>query len=395
MLLLLFSLSLSFDDKCVAPLQTPAPIANMTLRFLQLMIRHGARSPLTAYLPQNARGYWLCDSDDAIAPRMHAAPSVRYRRFKQVFDQRLVDFLPNCRVGDLLVSGMDQHEQLGELYHRYLFEQHRLFNALPVDPNETYFRCTDIERTFRSAQGFLHGLLPPQGPNEVIDIETDTDDLSVLRPSPDFCSDLSNMKDEYEKTDVFKNWVDSTWEIVKEYANSLGVYEKSASNINSVCDYLSTVYCDDKRLPIEAQNETVQQTCLNSIGFSMYDLYKFNSSVPGSYTMRKMIKVADQAAKDGKLKFSLLSAHDSSLSTILVFLRGKSIQSWNRIPPFASHLAMELWSSDSQPSEYYVRFAFNGDDLPLDKMNNQTLVKYDEFKNAYNDYNKYCTEVPV
>ncbi|OHT04311.1 histidine acid phosphatase [Tritrichomonas foetus] len=391
----LLSAAFSFDDQCVGALNPPNPIPGKKLRFLQLMIRHGARSPLSAWLPQTARGYWLCDSDDSLAPRMHAAPIEHYRRFKQVFDQRLIDYLPNCRSGDLLVSGMDQHDRLGALYHKYLFETHGLFSSLPVDPNETYFRCTDIERTFRSAEGFLHGVFPPQGPNEIMDIETDTSDLSILRPSESFCKDLNHMREEYVKTDAYQNWVDSTWEIVKDFAKSLGVTQKSSGNINSVCDFLATVYCDDKRLPLEAQNETVQQACLHSIGFNMYDYYQYNSTVAGSYTMRKMVKVADQFVTDKKTKFSLLSAHDSSIASILIFLLGKNMNSWNRIPPFASHLAMELWSTDEEPTDYFIRFAMNGRDLPLEKMENQTVVKYDDFKNAYSDYQTYCAEVPV
>lgn len=386
---------LSYDDQCVAEFTTPKALEGKQLRFLQLMIRHGARAPLTAFLPSNSRGYWLCDSEEAIAPRMHAAPVNQYRRFKQVFDQRLVDYQPNCRTGDLLLSGMDQHEKLGKLYHDYLFGEHRLFTSLPVDPNETYFRCTDIERTLRSAEGFIHGVFPPQSPNEIIDIETDTSDMSILRPSATFCKDLSDMRNEYIQTDAYKKWIDNTWEIISELAHSFNIEEKSGENINKVCDFVSTVYCDDKRLPHLANNETIINACLNSIGFYLYDFYQSNSSVAGSYTMRKMISLADRHVNEnGKLKFSLLSAHDSSISTILIYLIGKNMRSYNRIPPYASHLAMELWSSDDAPEDFYIRFALNGKDLPLEKMENQTFVKYTEFKETYSDYTKYCTEVP-
>lgn len=396
MLFLFLISSFSFDKKCVAPLTTPQPIEGKKLRFLQLLIRHGARAPLQAWLPSTARGYWLCDSDEAIAPRMHAAPVDRYRRFKQVFDQRLVDYPPNCRAGDLILSGMDQHDKLGKLYHDYLFQQHRLFNSLPVDPEETYFRCSDIERTFRSAEGFLHGAFPPQSPNEIMDIETDTSDLSILRPYDGFCKDLREVRKEYVKTQQYQDWIDSTWEIVKDFAQTLHLTEKSGENINAVCDFVSTVYCDDKRLPADAQNETLQQACLNSLGFYMYDYYQYNSTVAGSYTMRKMISVTDRHVNEnGKLKFSLLSAHDSTISSILIFLKGKNFKTYNRIPPFASHLAMELWSSDDNPTEFTIRFALNGEDIELEKMENKTNVNYNDFKIAYSDYQKYCAEIPI
>lgn len=59
------------------------------------------------------------------------------------------------------------------------------------------------------------------------------------------------------------------------------------------------------------------------------------------------------------------------------------------------HLAMELWSSDENPTDFTLRFALNGEDIELEKMENQTQVKYEDFKNAYSDYQKYCAEVPI
>lgn len=383
--------SFSFDDKCVAPLISPPPVEGKTLRFVQVLTRHGARSPLNPFLPKKNRGYWLCDSDDAISSRVHAAPAKHYRRFHQILDRDLVDYQPNCKSGDLLIKGMIQHRNLGQFYHEYLFDNHKLFETLPVDPSEIFVRCTDIERTFRSAEGFLYGAFPVQSNNEVIDIVTDTSDVALLRTNAEWCPDLKEVNEKWYSSEECTKWVDEKWEIVKDMGRIMGITEKSPSNLNEICDFVSTHFCDDKRLPIEATEE-VQQTCLNVSGSYIIDYYKSNSSVPASYTMRELVRVADSFSTTQKPKFSLMSSHDTTVTAAVIFLNEK--YEIYRIPPFASHLSMELWKSD-EDTDYTVRFALNGTPIPLLKLDNQTEVPYEEFKKAYSSMNDFCLNIKV
>ncbi|KAH0792453.1 histidine acid phosphatase [Histomonas meleagridis] len=382
----------AFDDKCVAPLISPPPIAGKELKFVQVLTRHGARAPLSAYLPPAFRGHWLCDSEDAIAGRVYAAPVEHYRRIRQTFDMNLVDYKPNCRAGDLLLTGMQQHKNLGEFYHKYLFENHKLFDSLPVNPEEIYVRCTDVERTLRSAESFLYGIFPTQSPNEIIDIVSDTSDTAILRTNAEWCQDLKQVSDKWYSSDEFLQWVDKTWEVVKDLGQVMGITEKSGVNVNNICDFVSTHFCDDKRLPAEATEE-VQKTCLNASGSYIIDYYKSNSSVPASYTMRELVRVADLHATGKKpLKFSLMSSHDTTVTAALVFLN-PNINMY-RIPPYASHLSMELWKGDGD-DDFTVRFAINGEVVNLAKLDNATEAKYSQFKEAYSEMNDYCKEIKV
>ena len=286
---------------------------------------------------------------------------------------------------------MTQHQRLGEFYHKYLFDNHKLFDKLPVDPSDIYARCTDVERTFRSAEGFLYGAFPVQSNNEIIDIVTDTSDCALLRTNANWCPDLKEVSDKWYSSEECSNWVDEKWEIVKDMGRIMGITEKSPENLNSICDFVTTHYCDDKRLPIEATEE-VQQTCLNVSGSYIIDYYKSNSSVPASYTMRELIRVADLHTSTQKPKFSLMSSHDTTVTAALIFLN-ENYEIY-RIPPFASHLSMELWKSDND-DDYTVRFALNGSPIPLSKIDNQAEVSYKEFKNAYSAMNDYCKNIKV
>ena len=362
---ILFNLGLSFDEQCVGALKTPAPVPGKTLKYVQILTRHGARSPLNAFnMPMHFRGYWQCDSDDALAPRMHAAPVSHFRRFKQVLDQRLVEYLPNCRSGDLLLSGMEQHRALGQLYHKYIYDDNKLFSdeELPPSPDTIYARCTDIERTFRSAQSLLHGLFPPQSPNEILEIVTDTSDFSRLRFNFAFCPEVYQLYQDWEATDEFKNWTDTVWPQIQNVTDFLKL-EKTGDNVNTACDWVATQYCSDKQAPNVVTPE-IQRVCLRAISDYAYNLYIQNHWVPGSYTMQELLRIPTAFAKnETKVKFGLFSAHDTTIMVIKTLIEGPNAKV-DRIPGYASHLAMELWE-DNETKELYIRCALNGEDLNL------------------------------
>ena len=394
MLSLLFAFSHSYDEQCVAPHNFPDRIDGKTLKFVEVLTRHGARAPLGSYdVPVAFRGYWQCDSDDAIAPRMHAAPIEHYRRFKQVIDQRLTEYLPNCRSGDLTLSGMMQHKKLGEAYHTYLYETTKLFKEeteLIPDPSTIFARCSDVERTFRSAQSFLHGVFPPQSPNEIIDIVADTDAGALLRPNKDWCQDMTDLWNNHTQTDEYKSWVKTSYEKVQPVIEFLNLEGMTGENVNTACDYVSTHYCDDKQPPSVVTPE-IEQICLNITGDWLYDYYLKNPSITGSYGMRELLRIP-KLIKAGKssIKFALMSSHDTTVAAINALLGGKAARH-PRIPPFASHLLIELWEDDTT-KELYIRCALNGELIPLYKHNNETVIKFDDFLNDYSEIDNYCHE---
>lgn len=396
MLLSLLSTSaFSYDEKCVAPHDMPPPVENMKLRFVEVLTRHGARAPLGSYqVPMQFRGYWQCDGDDAIAPRMHAAPVEHYRRFKQVLDQRLTEYLPNCRSGDLLLSGMVQHQKLGEAFHEYLYNTTKLFDEeteLIPDPKTIYARCSDVERTFRSAQGFLHGLFPPQSPNEIIDIYTDTSDGSLLRPNKDWCKDMTDLWQNHTNSEEYKTWVSTNVAKVKPAFELLGLTEETGDNLNTACDFVSTHYCDNKLLPSDITEE-MQQVCLNVTGSYLYDYYLKGPMITGSYSMRELLRIP-KLIKQGNssVKFALMSSHDTTVAAINALIGGEDVRA-PRIPPFASHLVLELYEDNA--NELYIRFALNGKEIPMYKFDDKRkIAKFDDFVDAYKEINDYCHEL--
>jgi acid phosphatase len=369
---------------CVAPLVTPPPVAGMTLTFALVLTRHGARTPQTAYLPPAHRGYWVCDSDDAYAPRMHGTIATRSRRIKEVLDPRLVEFLPNCRAGDLLIQGMEQHHRLGALYGRYLSAR-RLLAGRPT-ADQLFVRATDFERTFRSAQSFLDGAFPPTLPGESITIHRGTTDAEIMRPGFDFCEDMRRVSDQYAAMAGSAKDAGDHWESVQHIADYLRV-EFSEGNLSLVADWVATHDCDGKTLPAVVSRQDVAD-CHAIVAEYMYNLMNLNASVFVSYSMREVLRIANSSV-NGQLKFSLLSSHDSTLSTFLVYLADID---QSRIPPFASHVMMEIW--EDKKRKKYVRWVYNGNVLRLKNFDGKELVKYSTFALGVQDVYKYCTELP-
>jgi acid phosphatase len=387
--------AVSYDDMCVAPHKMPPPVNNMKLKFVEVLTRHGARAPLGSYqVPMQFRGYWQCDSDDAIAPRMHAAPVKHYRRFKQVLDQRLTEYLPNCRSGDLLLSGMVQHQKLGQAFHEYLYKTTKLFDeeteSVP-DPKTIYARCSDVERTFRSAQGFLHGLFPPQSPNEIIDIYTDTSDGSLLRPNHNWCSNMTDLWNQHIESEEYKNWAATNIPKVKPVFELLGLTEETGENLNTACDFVTTHYCDNKLLTSDITEE-MQQVCLNVTGSYIYDYFLKGPLITGSYTMRELLRIPKMIRNDNsKVKFALMSSHDTTVAAINVLIGGKDARK-QRIPPFASHLVLELYEENTS-KDLYIRFTLNGDEIPMALFEDKRkIAKFDDFIEAYKEINDFCHE---
>jgi acid phosphatase len=352
------------------------------------MVRSGARSPLIN--PDAvSHGYWLCDTEDALAPRIHAAPIDHFRRFRQVLDQRLTDWPPNCRSGDLILSGMDQQKSLGQFYHEYLFDNNRLFSSLPIPPSQLNVRASDLERTFRSAQGFLAGCFPPQSPNEIIDILTDTSDGSLLRLNWAWFQDGIAMRDRYTQTDQYKDFIDAAWSNISDFAAEIGITSKSDTNIEAVCNYVTTHTCADKRLPVTAGS--INETCFSILGSFWYDFFESNRTVLGSYIVRELMRIPKLVAnQSSEVKFSLESSHDSAMAAVMVFLSGRL--GYENLPPPASHLSLEMWKGDGD-ADFTVRWVLNGRLVPLREMGDATEVGFRAFLEAYKDMDRYCLEL--
>ncbi|KAH0789888.1 histidine acid phosphatase [Histomonas meleagridis] len=390
MLLLLFSFASSFRQVCVANPTPPEPPGDgYELIHIQVVTRHGARSPLDGYLKQKDRGIWRCDSPDAVSGRVEAVPLVHHRKVRTILDNRFADYPPNCRLGELTIEGMQMHLKLGKAYRKYLVDDLHFLDET-YNPDQIYIRSTAYDRTFKSALSFIGGLYESQSVNELIDITSGPSSNDLFRPSHKTCGDIKNLYQKYVDSDKFKEFLARSGEILKPVREYLNLTEWTQSSGNKACDWVFTMYCNEKTMSPDI-NQTHIDICSEMLARNLYDLYLQDDETMGigfSAGMRELLRVLNMSLSgESTVKFALHSTHDSTVSVFMSLLGNRL----DTLPPLASHLAMEVYQKNN---EKYVRFVLNGKPLPIKFMNDQIMVKLDDFITNVKPKINYCKEFP-
>ena len=377
------------DQRCIAPTRiAEEPPKNYSLFHVQIITRHGQRTPLYALLPYENRGRWICDADDAISQREEANPNVFYRRYKVVYDDE-TSFPGNCNVGDLIIEGMRQHENLGKSY-RQRFVNETKFLPESFDPQYFYFTSSYIERTFRSQEAFIVGLYPIRSNNEVIVVEMAGESHSPLFPNTGMCADQKKQSDEYLASDAYSN-LSSYYDVLKDGLDAVSL-SSSISDINKFCEWAIATNCKAENSP-SFLTQSIIDSCHSVLANGQFVRYSVGErGIAASYILREMLYILDKRI-EGKtnVKFAHFSAHDTSLAAILVALVPN--QRFNNIPPYASHVTSEVYKGPN--GKLYIRYLYNGEIVKIDGTDSYGLMSYDEFRKLVDPFLQFCQDVPL
>ena len=392
MFVFLFS-SFSFSkyipfEQCVGPLSSAEPVNNGKLIFAEVLIRHGSRSPGTSFGDVNATGEWYCDEPDALSPRYHAAPVVHPRNYHEHFDPKLMPYKPSCRQKDLLTMGMEQHLELGQFYRKYLVEENKLLGE-KYNPTEVLFRASEEDRALRSGIAFMQGMFPPQSPNEVVQVMTDTEAAGVMHPSEKWCKELNGDEDYFLNTSMFKDaWAELESKGYDKLVQEHGI-KWEPKPFKKFASYVTMVDCT---------NHTLESWITPELAQACYDfvtLYNYGpSTVDGPYfsmaaspTFREIFRQADEfISMQSPYKFILLSSHDTAIVALLPTLGVKPEKDG---PAVRAHLTFELWDVNDQ---IFARFVYNGEPVKVSFLGDKDLYLYANLKLAMTErgYLSHC-----
>ncbi|KAK5801848.1 histidine phosphatase superfamily [Linnemannia elongata] len=379
--------------------KTYKPIKGATLQKVQVLMRHGDRTPSTV-LPGDKTNYNICSNPaeyNLVAPASaHSLPSSALRTNILVSPSENLFASAywggNCEVGQLTNKGSLQTRQVGQrLREIYIDQLHFLPKRL--DPEELYVRNTYIWRTRMSAENFLDGFYPPHtrdAKNAVITLNTYPQSIETLILNPTACPKLGLLYQSFFKTATYANFFKSNYALMTKVNTILGVTKVPTVNQTLNGDTVMPRYCNNLPLGCNPQDPTqcltkedVVQTMTQST-FLYSGIFRYESTAeeikrlavgPILKTLSASIRSTQKAASSSSSHknkrrvrpFELYSAHDQSLDQILAVIADPSTP-W---PAYASSVIIEQWKTAAKKD--VIRVLYEGKVVPANPKLNCTL----------------------
>lgn len=301
----------------------------------------------------------MCNSDEARVPRLTSFEvNGKRRRYSWKIRQEVTPFKPSCASGDLLLEGMDQHAELGNFYRSYLVDQTGFLPDV-FDSELVSMRASGSERCVKSAIAFMNGMFPPAFPDEILDVKTGISGFDKLNPDPYGCSDLRRDYAAYITSDEFKARAESAKVMQKPLYDHLNL-SWDGQNWQWIGDWLLSFYCSGQSIPSVVTEEMLEAAIGDTEFYSVGFVAKYKEDATGPLWRLLMRSIDDRMSGFSQKRFELFSAHDATITAILAWFDPVSASG---IPPYRSHIAVEMYELDGLPK---LRFVYNGDVLTRD-----------------------------
>jgi 2-phosphoxylose phosphatase len=298
---------------------------NMILQQVQVLIRHGARTPYAAHTCW--RDYDIKWNNCNVSEIMEFSPSTfisdqTYWRFRLLYDAYPNELGGNCLTGQLVSEGYDQEVRNGELLKAAYIGSghHKLFNTSvweDLNHKTIYLRSDDEQRTLMSGQILIHSMFDLQK-TEVVNWHTGDYILDTLSPNSFLCPALTSIATAAESSLEYQQTLAS--DRVKSLQNSLdqilGTESSGEWSWRFIQDCLMTTLCSGKEtaLPKEMTQELLDEI-VHQVEYrygykSLYNdseyskLAMTNTAYKIRTRLEKMMRAQDSAASDA-LKFVL------------------------------------------------------------------------------------------
>lgn len=370
---------------CESELKHAEPVKGHNLLAFSLIIRHGQRSPMTTLLPNDKAGFWTCEDNNAYAPRMSASTSNGHtRRYFSVYNDNSLYFPPSCGRGELTVVGARQHAELGEFYRDFLINQQKF---LPSKLNKSLIkvRSTKVDRVIRSTTSFMSTFYPPEAPGEHMDIVTGTYDHEPMYPDYGQCKYINEQWQKFIKTPEFLEKKATSEILYQPIWNKYNV-TKDETTWMFFGDWMTSYYCADHDLIPEITEQIFQQG-VEDIAYYSYGFFNYTHGAVAGAILRQVLGDLQLAAdKKDDARFFFYGAHDSTIAAIEEAIGFTNFKD-NVLPPYRSHLAIELWEAKGEKK---VRFVLNG--TPLVFPNGNELMSLKELLQNLTEVMSYCSE---
>lgn len=329
------------------------------LKLVQVMFRHGARTPLKP-IPHKEQVEWT--------PSIVDAPE--HTQFKYVVTNLTGGSQPPSSLeeryrsttlkggtfpGQLTTVGMMQMFRLGERLRRTYVEEQNFLTPV-FKPSEVFVRSTNVVRNMESTRCLLAGLFQQQqdGPVTIVTTETANE---ILFPNYDGCRVLKRLTNNRMLDASTRPGMS---EELKNIQRELGIDIDDHSGFFLLFDNLHSqeVHGLSGTPMLKNLLRRTEKRVIDIVSYIMENRELLQMSVgPFLHTVQQNILEVVESSNQPKLsrKLFLYAVHDVTIIPILMVF-GIFDKKW---PSYASDLTLELYQH-KRSQEWFTRLCYNG-----------------------------------
>ena len=409
MLFILLLISITNADYCDAPLSTVEPLEGYNHKLLQIVFRHGDRSPWATY--EGDKANYECGVTQQLRfLSVQGMESYEFAHVRTHIDKERNPYAKHyyggsCQNGQLTRKGLNQLANLGESVRKAFVGENKLLPEY-LNEDDIYVRSTHVWRVIQSAESFLKSLYPSnkRNPSVRIPVNILPSEIDYATSNTGRCPRISQLENE-----MFTKYFVNELKLREQepYKSLLDKCERHFGPAtykwyDAYFDILEELRCNGLEYPcfdVVDENGQTKQECFTEEDEKLISklvdsdgVYRFfdNETIPMA-RLHSGLYLGDilQAQKDkieGKhaKKYMHYHAHDTTIYPMVSLLEGDYSQ-W---PPYASWIMLELYEKEGK---YYVRGHYNDKQLPFDfcEKNADGLCTWESF------YNHLVKKVPT
>jgi hypothetical protein len=295
-----------------------------TLQLVQVVFRHGDRTPAYTY------------------------PSDPYKEFWE-----------HVGLGILTKEGMEQHYELGEFFR----DRYGQFLGTKYDAKQLYVRSTDIDRTLQSAYCNLAGLFPPEpdqvwNPNllwQPIPVHTEPDANDTLLEMFSYCPQYDVLDAQLQESTDYQQMMGGFTDLFAILSRETGENVTTLEKLWEIFDVIRVERLYNFTLAswaLDNYNEMQEAAQMDLVWICPTIA---TQRLRGGPLLGEMIgNMQEKINSSTEMNLFMFSAHDSTIAALL-----SALDMYNGLlVPYAATVMVELHRLDRN---YYVQILYRND----------------------------------